>query len=145
MRAKGLIVVAIPVAAMLAAAPLVFAQIRSAEELNDSVRQTMQVDAQIQTVLVAVLSAETGIRGYISSGDDTFLVPYHQAATVLPGETSTLSALVRDEPEQKPRAAAIESLTGQELAALSYLKSLQAAPGDGDQSLQQSLLSLGQQ
>ena len=124
LRTKGLIVIAIPLAALVGSAPLVFSEIRTAEELNDRVRLTIQVDAQIQTVLVSLLDAETGVRGYASTHQTKFLEPYHEALGVLAGETSTLSALVAGDPAQSLRASNVEQLSRQELNGLSYLREI---------------------
>ena len=142
LRAKGLIVIAIPVAALLASAPLVFTQIRSAERLNDRVRLTMQVDRQIQTVLLSLLDAETGIRGYVSTRRSVFLQPYFTGLAQLPSQTSTLSALVAGDAEQVSRANQVEGLGRTELSQLAALRSL-AEKATPSRTLETKLLSQG--
>jgi signal transduction histidine kinase len=142
LRAKGLIVIAIPLAALIASAPLVFAQIRTAERLNDRVRVTLQVDRQIQTVLLSLLDAETGIRGYVASRRDVFLQPYFTGLARLPSQTSTLSALVAGDPEQIARSKDVERLSREELSHLAALRVL-AERVDASRSLETRLLARG--
>jgi signal transduction histidine kinase len=142
LRAKGLIVIAIPLAALIASAPLVFAQIRTAERLNDRVRVTLQVDRQIQTVLLSLLDAETGIRGYVASRRDVFLQPYFTGLARLPSQTSTLSALVAGDPKQIARSKDVERLSREELSHLAALRVL-AERVDASRSLETQLLARG--
>jgi signal transduction histidine kinase len=144
LRVKGLIVISIPLAALLASAPLVFAQNRSAERLNDRVRVTMQVDRQIQTVLLSLLDAETGIRGYVATRRSVFLQPYFSGLAQLPAQTSTLSALVAGDPEQVSRSNDVEGLSRSELSQLAALRSL-AERSVPSRSLETDLLSEGKE
>jgi signal transduction histidine kinase len=144
LRAKGLIVIAIPLAALVASAPLVFAQIRTAERLNDRVRVTLQVDRQIQTVLLSLLDAETGVRGYVATRRDLFLQPYYTALAALPAQTSTLSALVAGEPRQAARSNDVERLSRLELSHLAALRTLAESPHPS-RSLETQLLARGKE
>jgi signal transduction histidine kinase len=62
-----------------------------------------QVVHQVERVLGSVVNAETGERGYLISGLDSYLEPYTTARQELPGELSQLQSLISDNPSQQGR------------------------------------------
>jgi signal transduction histidine kinase len=62
-----------------------------------------QVVHQVERVLSSTVNAETGERGYLISGLDSYLEPYTKAQQELPGELSHLQALTSDNPTQQRR------------------------------------------
>jgi signal transduction histidine kinase len=62
-----------------------------------------QVVHQVERVLGSVVNAETGERGYLISGLDSYLEPYTAARQELPGELDHLQALTSDNPTQQDR------------------------------------------
>jgi PAS domain S-box-containing protein len=73
---------------------------------------------QSRSLMVDLLDAETGVRGYFISRQEEFLEPYHQGATRLPKTFDRLSVLVRDNPSQMKQIASIERLVQQRLMIL---------------------------
>lgn len=53
---------------------------------------------------------ETGQRGYLLTGDESFLAPYHAAVLRADAETHHLQALVKDLPEQRERVNHLHEL-----------------------------------
>jgi PAS domain S-box-containing protein len=62
------------------------------------------------TLLTRAIDAETGQRAYLLTGDETFLDPYHGARFDIDRSLDTLGRLIRDDPAQRARVAAIDSL-----------------------------------
>jgi PAS domain S-box-containing protein len=73
---------------------------------------------QSRSLMVDMLDAETGVRGYFISRKEEFLEPYHQGATKLPKTFDRLNVLVRDSPRQVKQIAAIDRLVQQKLSIL---------------------------
>jgi signal transduction histidine kinase/CHASE3 domain sensor protein len=55
------------------------------------------------------LDLETGTRGFVITGQESFLQPFTAASASYPAEARALEALVRDDPVQRARAGHIES------------------------------------
>ena len=54
----------------------------------DTTRQTANAITDINAKLQLLTDAETGVRGYAATGDQTFLQPYDQAVTLAPAALS---------------------------------------------------------
>ncbi|HET8629757.1 MAG TPA: CHASE3 domain-containing protein [Thermomicrobiales bacterium] len=122
LRAKGLAVVALPLVALLVAA-LAYTLVRQQEDdAAAQVARTLEVRGQIQVVTTLLVDAETGVRGYLLTGQDGFLAPYRQAQAALPGSLAHLAQLVQDDPAQGARLRRVEALSTQDLAALDALR-----------------------
>lgn len=67
------------------------------------VAHSWQVVHQVERVLGSAVDAETGERGYLISGSNTYLEPYAIARRELPGELEHLQSLVTDNPSQIAR------------------------------------------
>ncbi|WP_207435589.1 sensor histidine kinase [Sabulibacter ruber] len=57
-----------------------------------------------------LIDMETGMRGYLLTGNKTFLEPYYTAAPLLPAQFDLLKKYMQDEPEQLRRVKQIEDL-----------------------------------
>jgi len=62
-----------------------------------------QVVHQVERVLGSAVNAETGERGYLLSGLESYLEPYTKAQQELPGELAHLQTLTSDNPSQQER------------------------------------------
>jgi CHASE3 domain sensor protein len=69
-------------------------------------------------VLRTVVDAETGQRGFLITGKENFLEPYHQALARLDQEVRTLKEKTRDNPRQQARIEELEQLTAERLTLL---------------------------
>ena len=56
-----------------------------------------------------VIDLETGLRGYLLTGQDGFLRPYTEARDAIPGRLDALTAITRD-PAQRERARRLRGL-----------------------------------
>jgi len=128
---KGVLVVAIPVCALLAAM-LVFYQFQ--QRMRDAaaaVEHTYQVRVEMRRVFVRLVNAETGIRGYLLTRRESFLDPYLSARKELPERLDSLRQLTSDNPPQQQRLSRIRSLVDGMLASLDALRLAAASGQDG--------------
>jgi signal transduction histidine kinase len=94
---------------------------RSIEALLDAAEwrsHTRQVHEQIQRVLTLMVDAETGVRGFVLSGEGRFLEPYDDALARLPDALGSLRRLTAEEPSQQANVSDIERLAQARLATL---------------------------
>jgi CHASE3 domain sensor protein len=71
------------------------------------VRHTADVQHRIARVLTFLLDAETGQRGYLVTGDDSYLEPFNRAAPSVENEIDNLRAATADNETQQRRVAAL--------------------------------------
>jgi CheY-like chemotaxis protein/CHASE3 domain sensor protein len=76
------------------------------------VEHTDQVISRTYALQKLDLDMETGLRGYLLSGDSRFLEPYEQAAVALPVERNRLREMILDNPAQVDRMDRIQGLQG---------------------------------
>ncbi len=68
---------------------------------------TQSVLTQLEVTLSTAQDAETGQRGYLLTGRDEYLEPYHRALTRLEDAVSTLEHLIADNPSQQARTSSL--------------------------------------
>ncbi len=115
---KGALVVAIPVCALLVAMAVFYQYEWQTRRAAESVMQSFEVRSEIRDVLILMVNAETGTRGYLLTGRPAFLQPYMTAVVDLPGHLDALSDLVADNRQQQERLASVERQTTQILGSL---------------------------
>src|SRR5205807_3844948 len=103
LRAKGLVVVAIPLAAVVVSALLFFINEGEDQQAEHWVAHTHEVRTDIQQALNILLDATNGVRGYLLTGQETFLNPYENAIQTLPDDLAHLARLVQNDPVQAAR------------------------------------------
>ena len=99
------LVAASAVLAILVAAAFVIL-ILSLATLREATRQEAEsrdVTAQALMLQKLVLDVETGLRGYVITGQESFLEPHNAARKDLPDRFADLERLVADEPAQQKR------------------------------------------
>jgi signal transduction histidine kinase len=77
-----------------------------------------QVVHQVERVLGSTVNAETGERGYLISGKDSYLAPYTTALQELPGELAHLQSLTADNPSQQERIRDLQASVDRRLLVL---------------------------
>ncbi|TMI84020.1 MAG: hypothetical protein E6H03_02760, partial [Bacillati bacterium ANGP1] len=121
-RAKVLVVVAIPLCALLASAVAYYVNDRVNIQAEQWVGHAQDVRADIQETLIFLLDAETGMRGYLLTGQDLFLRRYEKAAQALPTDVAALKRLVQDQPTQIARMRRMASLVQEQLRTLAAFR-----------------------
>jgi PAS domain S-box-containing protein len=109
LRAKGLVVIAIPSSAILLMAIAAFVVGIRERESELQILHTMEVRSQIQALLVNLVDAETGVGGYLLTNRHEFLDPYEAAGRDLVPTINTLEHLLSD-PEARLRHDRIRAL-----------------------------------
>jgi CHASE3 domain sensor protein len=80
------------------------------------------------SILVGLLSAEAGARGYLIAGDEIFLSPYHTGVALVGDQLRSFSLLSLDE-AQRGKVAQVVAMTNSQLAELAKLVRLQREQG----------------
>jgi methyl-accepting chemotaxis protein len=105
---------------------------RNANLLIDTERwvgHTYQVRAELADLLSQLKDAETGQRGYIITGEESYLEPYKSALTGLKTTLADLKNLTGDNPDQQHRFARIAPLIESKLAELAETIALRRSQG----------------
>jgi PAS domain S-box-containing protein len=93
----------------------------SVVRLNENaarVEHTHEVFSRLELLLAAVTDSETAERGYVITGDESYLEPYRQSAAVVDGQTRRLRELTADNPAQQRRLDSLVPLVTDRLANL---------------------------
>jgi signal transduction histidine kinase/CheY-like chemotaxis protein/CHASE3 domain sensor protein len=107
-------------------------QIRAAHTM--ALNQTDAVRLQLNLLLSELKDAETGQRGFLLTGLESFLEPYDSARTSLPGELATLRRLTMH-PDQQRNLETLEPLVTQKLDELAEAIALKRA-GHADEAVE---------
>ena len=80
------------------------------------VTHSLEVVGQLQSILSMVKDGETGERGFLLTGEETYLEPNVNAKAQLPEELKRARELVGDDPEQAQRLAGLEQAVNEKIA-----------------------------
>jgi len=108
-------------AILIAAGLMAFKSVRVLRVDAQWVTQSHEVLETAQTALTSLVDAETGERGYLLTGNPTFLEPYQSALDRLDAETQRLEALVQDNPQQRSRVHGLKELISPKLGSLAQI------------------------
>ena len=101
---------------------------------SEWVTHTHEVLEHIAGVMSLLKDAETGQRGYVITGDEAFLEPYHTGSGGVLNMLKDLRKLTADNPNQQKRIDAAESLVNAKLAELKQTIDLRRA-GNVDETV----------
>ena len=110
--------VALVLGLMLVIAGLTY---RNTHQLNEDARwvaHTHEVLNLTSDVMLAVVDAETGQRGFLITGNNEFLQPYDAALARLDGLMAKLKDKTKDNPDQQARITKLEGMTAVRLAQM---------------------------
>ena len=128
--AKGLAVIAIPLAGLVAAILASYFVQRANQDAMQWLTHTLEVRSQIQTVRNRLQEAETSVLGYLLTRQKDRLTPYEHARQQLPAVLDRLESMTRDNSAQLGRVQMIEALIHQQFGAWDTLPG-QVPPGTG--------------
>lgn len=74
--------------------------VRTQQADHALVQHTMEVREALNAARLAVFEAETGMRGYLITGRDDFLLPFITAKDLLPLHLGSIQNLTADNPVQ---------------------------------------------
>jgi len=93
------------------------------------VEHTHEVLAGLDALLAAVTDSETAERGYVITGDVSYLEPYRQSAQIVGAEETRLRRLTADNSAQQQRVDSMVSLVSERLANLHSVIDLRREQG----------------
>ena len=93
-------------------------RIRTLDGDSQQVRNTHEVMLSLNELLSTVKDAETGQRGYLLTGDETYLEPYNAAVTHIDENVTKVRTLIIEEPEQQVRLQRLRELVAGKLSEL---------------------------
>jgi methyl-accepting chemotaxis protein len=97
---------------------------------NDAwVTHTYQVQTGLADLLSELKDAETGQRGYLITGDESYLAPYQSALAAIKSTFGDVRKLTADNPNQQRRLAALAPLIDTKLAELKQTIDLRRTEG----------------
>jgi len=107
-RVAGLLALAIVL--LLASNAATFVMIRRTATFNDEVETAQLLRRQTRTVLIRLIDAETGQRGFLLTGNTEYLEINDEASRDLPNILAELTELSRGDPDIEPRVAHLRQL-----------------------------------
>lgn len=120
---KGLIVVALPLAILLASIGGLHLSGRAQAEAEAQVRLTFAIQRDIHEVHALLAEAASGVRGYRLTGRQAFLEPYVKAEALLPDTLDRLRRTARDG-EIRQRLERVDRLVIQKREGLAQLAAM---------------------
>jgi PAS domain S-box-containing protein len=126
LAAKGLVVVAMPLAILLGGIGALHLSSRAEAEAEDAVRRTFAIQRDIHEVHALLAEAASGVRGYRLTGQRAFLEPYMRAEALLPATLERLRTAVQD-PEIRQRLRRLDALVVQKRSGLAQLAAMEGA------------------
>lgn len=103
---------------LLAANLTTFVMIQRTAALNEQVERSQQVRRAAGVLLLSLVDAETGQRGFLLSGDPAFLAPYNRAATSVPEQMDELERLTAGDPQLEAQVTVMLEAARDKLAEL---------------------------
>ncbi len=116
---RGLVIgVSLVVGVLLGNAVVAFRQAARMHEDSSWVSHTHEVLANLSHFLSEIKDAETGVRGFLLTGEPRFLEPYQEARGEIGVAVDKFASLTADNPVQQARVPPLRKLVGDEMAVL---------------------------
>ncbi|CAN5906744.1 response regulator [soil metagenome] len=135
MPPQTLVAFGLAVLAVLAIAWYAYQSAADGARATERVAHTLAVTEQLEATISSLKDAETGQRGFLLTGTETYLAPYSAAISALGGELKALRTLTADNPAQLQRIDTLEETTKQKLQELAQTIALRRA-GDAEGALE---------
>ncbi len=103
--------------------------VRRERESRDQVNHTRQVIEASLSVPLTLLDAETGQRGYLITGDERYLLPYHKSLESWQHEAAVLRQLTAVNPRQQHALDSLDTLVALKFNELQQTISLRRTRG----------------
>ncbi|MCX7285555.1 MAG: CHASE3 domain-containing protein [Novosphingobium sp.] len=119
----------IGIAFFVISAVMAYFNIENVRSSEREIRRTHAVLTTLDDVLAAVLDAETGQRGYLLTGRETYLEPYAAGLARAEGKLRKLDMLTRANPNQRENFAGLQDRVGARLRILAEVINVRKAGG----------------
>lgn len=126
LRSKMLAMAAIPIAVLAFAVVFAVFAHRAAVRANAEVDRAHVMRAVLGDAQEQITSAESGVRGFVLTGRDSFLEQYRTSAAKLQSDLTSIDSLL-SEPVQRLRFQRIRELVDERLATLEEIRGLAGA------------------
>ena len=103
---------------VLGAALAVAVLLARANEADNEVIQAFEVQRTARILLISVIGAETGQRGFLLTSNPAYLQPFEQAKAAVSPQLDTLQGWTADDPVQSARAASLSPLITRKFAEM---------------------------
>ena len=103
---------------LLAVNAATFVMIQRTAAFNDQVERSQQVRRAARTLLLSLVDAETGQRGFLLSGSAEFLAPYSRAEISVPEQMDELERLTAHDPQLEVHVTVMLEAARDKLAEL---------------------------
>jgi PAS domain S-box-containing protein len=141
---KGAIIIAIPAICLLATLGAWIGSRQLGQASLARIEHTETVIEKSNQLLLSLLNAETGVRGYYISRKDEFLAPYRYANSTLPQTLLELDRLLQSNSLQMARWREIDELVRQEMELLDRkVASIQQQPAGISTEQERRLIEQG--
>jgi signal transduction histidine kinase/DNA-binding response OmpR family regulator/CHASE3 domain sensor protein len=142
MAPKAIAAFLLAVIAVSLIAILSYASLEATASSGQGLAKSIEAMGEIQTVVSTLKDAETGQRGYLLTGRESYLEPYLMAKSDLGGELDALESWAADSPPQRKRVTQLKSLATDKMAELAETIALKSA-GQSDLALARVLTDRG--
>src|SRR5262245_45237955 len=96
---------------------------------NAQATQTGEIVQSVDRLLLSLVDAETGQRGFLLTGENRYLEPYTQATQTVPVEVAKLRSLVASQPSELANVERLSRLVDQKMSELGETISLRKTQG----------------
>jgi CHASE3 domain sensor protein len=114
----ALIALLAAIVAILLIAAMTFSSQRDRTQIAERVATTLETLRHLDILLSDLKDAETGQRGYLLTGEESYLEPYENARTELPGEFHRLDVLLSGTPDQHDKLATVRQIAADKMSEL---------------------------
>lgn len=108
---KALIGLLVAIVFFVASGTLSFLTVQSIKDNSVRVNQTHSLIVALDLLVIDVQDAETGLRGYLLTGDDDYLAPYDRAMSQVENRVETLSTIVTPEMRERGGPSELRAFT----------------------------------
>ena len=122
LRTKGLIVFAVPMAALLVSSTLLIRMEREKAAGEQRIKRAFDARAQLQNMYIVLISAESEIRNYGLNGTEDGLQPFGLAAASIDVLFGRIKDLIEEDADQVAHLARIQQLVHSRLDGLKELR-----------------------
>ncbi len=138
----GFVALAVALLALALIAALFYRSLMASVESSAGVSHTLSVLESLESLLSNVKDAETGQRGYLLTGQTTYLAPFQTAAPRAQAGLASLKELIGADPAQQQRLALLSKLVGAKMDELNATIALKQK-GDGAAALAEVMTDRG--
>src|SRR5438128_1464372 len=96
---------------------------------NAQTAQTREILESVDRLLLALVDAETGQRGFLLTGENRYLAPYNHAVQAIPADLAKLNGLLASRPAELANVSRLKNLIDQKLSELRQTISLRQTQG----------------